>query len=244
MGWPKETSVAGGVISRFLRDPIGYSVKVFRKLFIDRWRYARGRDYDAAAYWRDRFTRYGTDIRGPGHEGLSKEENEAMYQEAGEVFLAVCRREGVRWADARVLEIGCGTGFYTRLLADQGVTRLTAVDITDVQFPRLRSEFPRFEFIQRDVGCDDLTGTFDLVIMIDVAQHLVDDGKFSHAMLNVKRCLADGGVFIVNPVADRDSQTVFYVRFRCLDAFQREFPGYVVAPPVPFRGQGMVSIRR
>lgn len=142
------------MLGRFLRHPLSFTARALRKLTVDRWRYARGTDYDAAAYWSDRFGRHGAAFRGVGDEGYTEAENRAMYQAAGEALLALCRKEGVDFASARVLEVGCGNGFYTRLLASQGAQHCTCVDITDAQFPRLRAEFPAFQFERRDVTAD------------------------------------------------------------------------------------------
>ena len=72
------------------------------------------------------------DPRGVGNRTLTSEENRAEYDKAAGVFLDLCLREGVDFAGCNVLDIGCGNGFYTRLLQQQGVRSYTGIDITDV----------------------------------------------------------------------------------------------------------------
>lgn len=175
-------------------------------------KYGAGNDYDAAKYWHDRFSKYGLSLKGAGNEGISEEENEKIYAEAAKVFTDLCRKEDIDFHNVSVLEIGCGTGFYTQLLHDLGVKSYTGVDITDVLFPKLRKKFPRFKFIKKDVTSDKLEGKYDLIIMIDVIEHIVKESKLSFAMENVKNCLSHNGVFIVTPIMKVSKKQLFYLR--------------------------------
>jgi len=217
---------------------------VFYKLLIAPLKYRSGNGYDARRYWQDRFERYGFSLKGVGDEGLSEAENEKMYKEAGRVFLDMCRREGVDFSSARVLEIGCGNGFYTGLLAGQGVSRYTGVDITDVFFPELRKRHPGFEFRRLDVTADKLDGEFDLVVMIDVIEHITEADKLRAALEQVKTCLAAGGVFVVAPVLERGRRSLFYVRFWGREDIQKSFGGCSQGESVPFRYSRMLAIRK
>ena len=71
-------------------------------------------------YWAERHRKYGFDLRGVGHKGLSHEKNQQMYIEARGVFLKLCREEGVDFATAHMLDVGCGTGFYAKIFSESG----------------------------------------------------------------------------------------------------------------------------
>lgn len=229
---------------KYKGNPIDFLRRALRKGLLDRRKYARGDDYDAAAYWGDRFGRYGHSLKGAGHEGLSEEVNARMYREAAEVFTNLCRKEGVELASARVLDIGCGNGYYTQLLQDLGVKDYRGLDITDVLFPSLREKFPHFEFVRSDIASDVLEGEFDLVMMIDVVEHIVKQSKLTHAMANVKECLAPEGVFVISGIREVSGRRLFYVRSWCVDDIRAEFPGYSVGDPVEFRDAKMLSLRK
>jgi len=231
-------------IDRFRKDPVGFVRRAFYKLFVGSFVYRKGGGYDAHRYWTDRFQKYGSDLRGAGDEGLSEGENRGMYERAGQTFLEVCRRESVDFPRVRVLEIGCGTGFYTGILRAQGVRSYTAVDITDALFDRHREDFPGYTFIRQDVTDSQLDGDFDLICMIDVIQHIVGDERFRGAMENVKRCLKPGGLFLLTPIHGDSGKKMFYFHTRTLAEIAAHFPDYRFSDPVPFRSTALVAIRK
>ena len=223
-----------------MRDPVGV---LKRRIDRKSQKYIRQDGYDAKEFWGDRLSNYKFDLRGAGDASLSREENERMYAAARETFLALCRRDSISLATARVLEIGCGTGFYTGILRDSGVTEYHGVDITDALFPALREEFPDFEFRQRDVTEHPLDGTYDLVAMIDVTQHITTPEKFSFAMQNIRDHLGESGTFIVTSWLDEGVRESFYEVSRSIEAYRKEFPGYSFSEPASFRDKFIFSIR-
>jgi SAM-dependent methyltransferase len=200
--------------------------------------------YDPKRYWDERFSQYGLDIRGPGNRGLSERENLRMYDAAAGVFEEVCRLEAVDFPSARVLEIGVGNGYYGELLSRYGVTRYLGVDITDVLFEELRRERPDFVLRRMDVSSEPLDGEYDLVLMIDVTQHIVDDGRFAYAMRNVRSALAPGGVFVVTSWLDPSAKDSYYEKSRGIDAYTRAFDGLRIGQPVPFRDKFLFTIKK
>jgi SAM-dependent methyltransferase len=207
-------------------------------------KYGKGSDYDALKYWEDRFSKYGHSLKGVGHEGLSEAENKKMYAEAAEVFTSICREERIDFQSVNALEIGAGNGFYTQLLHELGIKSYVGVDITDVLFPELRKKFPHFGFVRKDICSDRIEGKFDLIVMIDVIEHIVTEPKLSFCMENVRNCLADNGVFIVAPMTATSRRSLFYVRSWALEDIQRRFPGYVFSEPVPFRSGFILVVRK
>lgn len=233
------------LLARFRSSPGAFLRRAFNKLLAGRLRYARGRGYDAHRYWTDRLGKYGASLKGPGHEGLSEEANAAMYREAAEIFQEICQREGVRLDQANVLDIGCGNGFYTRLCRDLGVAHYTGVDITDVLFPRLAAEFPRFSFRRIDVTRDRIEGTFDLILMIDVVEHIVEPASLDVAMTAVRGCLKRTGLLVLAlPLKAAGSKSLFYLRFWSLDDITQRFADHEIRRPLPFRDGHLIAIRQ
>jgi SAM-dependent methyltransferase len=218
--------------------------KVFNKLILGPLKYGRGDDYDAGAYWRDRLQKYGDSLKGPGHEGLSEQENRRMYEQAAADFLAICREEGVEFPRARVLEVGPATGFYTDLLAAQGVTDYTGLDITDVLFAELRARHPGFEFVQGDVTSEPVEGPYDLIVMIDVIEHIVKPDKLTAAMENLREALAPGGRLVLCPVMPESRRRLYYVASWSLDDLRPGLVGCEFAEPRPFRDGHIVVVRK
>lgn len=229
---------------RIRSDPLGFLKRAFEKLVLGPFRYRRGRGYDAERYWGDRFRKYGRSLRAAGHEGLSERENEEMYRAAAEAFETICAQQGIEFGRARVLEVGCGVGFYTRLLRDLGVARYVGMDITDALFPELRGEFPTYEFVKGDVCADAIAGEYDLVVMIDVTEHIVEEDKLAAALANIRGALAQGGTFILGQPRQKSDRPLFYLRFWSMRDITSRFPGDEVGEPLPFRTGYLLPIRK
>jgi len=231
-------------ITKLKDDPIGFFRRVFYKTLVAPLKYRTKDGYDAARYWSDRFARHGTSLKGVGDEGLSEQTNLAMYEKASAAFLGLCKQEGIDIASARVLEIGCGNGFYTELLQQQGASDYLGLDITDTLFPILAARFPGFQFTRRDITVDEVYGEFDLILMIDVIEHIVSEGKLNFAMRNVQRCLADNGRFMVAPVATQGHHSLFYVRFWTVEDIKKRFSGCLFGEPMPFRDDSLLIAKK
>jgi SAM-dependent methyltransferase len=232
------------IFNRIRGNPFNLVKRALSKTIIGPIKYGRGEDYNASKYWHDRFSTYGLSLKAVGDEGLSEAENEKLYTHARERFLHLCRRETIHLSHLRVLEIGCGTGFYTRLLCDAGVRSYMGIDVTDVFFSYLREVFPSYLFLRKDVTTDKIEGEFELVVMIDVLEHIVNSARLDFAIANVKKCLTSGGIFIVAPIMEESRQRFFYLRFWSLEDVQSRFHGYNFSSPMPFRNGSIVCIRK
>jgi SAM-dependent methyltransferase len=231
-------------VKKVLSDPVGALRRTVDKLVIGPMRYRKGKGYDAQAYWSDRFKRHGTSLRGPGDEGLSEAENDREYQVASEKFHEFCNRNSIRFAGSTTLEIGVGTGFYTRQMVAMGAEKLTGVDITNVLFDDVRRELPAVELRQGDVTKDAIDGTFDNAVMIDVIEHIVTDDAFDAALRNVGNAVAPGGSFILGPVLDQNKRHLYYVKFWTEANATAALPGWKVADSLPFRTGRLLLLRR
>ncbi len=230
-------------ILRLLRNPAA-PIQRRVKYFLERWKYARNGGYRSETYWHDRLSKYGLDKRGVGIWTRTQAENEAMYEQARAVFIDFCHQHDISFKDKCVLEIGCGTGFYTDIVRGLGCADYTGLDITDALFPTLRDRFPGFEFVQQDITTTAPSGTFDAIVMIDVTQHIVDDDKFRRAMSNVASHLDTNGVFVVTSFLStaREQNTFYHVR-RPIENYKECFAGAEFLPPVPFRDKFLFAIR-
>jgi SAM-dependent methyltransferase len=210
---------------------------------LDPLRYWGPQGYRAGRYWSDRLARFRSDLRGVGNASLTSAENEKLHREGAQVFLSLCRGEGIDFPRARLLDIGCGTGYYASLFREGGGKSYLGADITSVLFPDLRSRFPGFSFRRIDVSRERLEGAFDLVIMIDVAQHITSPEGFAFAMKNVRESLAPGGRFIVTSWLDRNARRSFYEIARGEEDYRAAFPGWRMSAPLPFRDKKIFSLR-
>ncbi|MEH2039472.1 class I SAM-dependent methyltransferase [Nostoc sp.] len=232
------------LLLKFTTSPIGFIKTVLYKLTMGPVIYGKGDDYDAGRYWRDRLSKYGKSIRGVGDQSLSEKDNEEAYAEAGKIFLDYCLKQNIDFNNAKVLEIGCGTGYYTQMLFDLGVKNYLGVDITDVLFPELQQKFANFQFQKKDITTDDISGKFDLIVMIDVIQHIVTDAKFKSAMNQIKSSLSDDGVFILAPLLKTKKRVMFYLSDWTIDNLKSCFKDNKTSESIPFRTGYLLSIKK
>ncbi len=74
-----------------------------------------------------------------------------------------------------VLDVGCGSGENIAALAALGRYELTGVDISEVALKSARFRVPSAHFSLLDIEHQTLSEKFDLVVSIQVVEHLVDD---------------------------------------------------------------------
>jgi SAM-dependent methyltransferase len=210
----------------------------------ERRHYSTPNGYHARDYWQARHTHYGFDLRGVGDRTKTEEENLRILRVGGDLILDLCRKHDVHLPTARVLDAGCGTGFYAGVLRSAGMTDYTGIDIVPTLFDGLRERFPTFRFRVTDLGERLIEGEFDLILLLDVVQHITDEHRFSFALRNLKLALAPDGILIISAPLGPYRRHSFYFVVRPLETFVRLFPGWSVDGPVPFEGNSMFVLRR
>ena len=97
-----------------------------------------------------------------------------------------------------VLEVGCGIGTYTRRLVEAGsCRRVVSIDVTPEAVAHVRATLthPSLELSVADVTT--VEGQFDLVLCMNVLEHIEDDAA---ALGHMLRLLAPGGtLFLLVP---------------------------------------------
>lgn len=200
-------------LQKFLSSPFKYSKLVFLKIFVYPYKYKkREGDYDAERYWNDRFVKYGLDIKGPGDEGDSDRNNLLRYERIKFVLDTILKRYITNFSNLNVLEIGTGTGIITNALKELGVVDYVGVDITSVLFEDLQNRFMNYKFLKLDITTESINGKFDLIVIIDVIEHIVVGDKFKFAMTNLKNSLAKDGMIVIAPIVTKNYITQFYER--------------------------------
>jgi len=99
--------------------------------------------------------------------------------------------------DERILDAGCGHGFYLRLLADLGCQRSVGVECRAAWLEQGRAELADSgpQLVRGDVcrlPCAD--GSFDKAILSEVIEHVADDHA---ALTETRRVLRPGGVAVI-----------------------------------------------
>jgi SAM-dependent methyltransferase len=86
-------------------------------------------------------------------------------------LVEMVRRLSVR----RILDVGCGSGDNLAALAASGDYELSGVDVSEAALRLAAERLPSARFERLDVEKHALANKFDLVISIQVIEHLMDD---------------------------------------------------------------------
>lgn len=97
-----------------------------------------------------------------------------------------------------VLDVACGSGYGTSMLAHAGAKRVVGVDVsTDaVEYARQRYAGPTVAYAVADAGALPFDReSFDVVVSFETIEHLRDPDAF---LQEVKRCMRSAGLFVVS----------------------------------------------
>jgi SAM-dependent methyltransferase len=151
--------------------------------------------YRPQEFWDRRLSEH-FDLRGTGETGLSIAYNRACYRLRREVLASALRRHRFDPAGRAVLDVGCGTGFFTSYYLSRGA-RVTGVDIAPTSVERLRHAFPEARFVLSDVSDVALDARYDLVNAFDVLYHIVDDERWERALVNLAHAVTLNGLLLL-----------------------------------------------
>ncbi|MHB9033909.1 MAG: class I SAM-dependent methyltransferase [Anaerolineae bacterium] len=74
---------------------------------------------------------------------------------------------------SRILDIGCGEGYFTAHLSQQIPAAITGLDIDQAKIERARQRCPQHTFLQADLFSADLSSLKpDLLLAMEVLEHL------------------------------------------------------------------------
>jgi SAM-dependent methyltransferase len=213
--------------------------------------------YVPDSYWEDRARRFageGAGLAAVCAYGMPEFYNRAIDLEqrlALAPWLKVC-------AGTRVLDIGCGVGRWSRLLASRGAM-VTGVDISPTMIEEARRRAlgdgvaERCRFNVSDISALEVEGTFDLVLGVTVLQHIIDAHSLRAALLAMSSRVAPGGRIVLLEAAptepvNRCDTTVFKARPResYLDLFRDcnlEVTALTGVDPAPFRSRLLPHVR-
>ena len=170
--------------------------------------------YRPREFWEDRLNRQ-FDLRGTGEIGASTAYNDACYAMRREVLTRALAEAAFDPRGRRVLDVGCGTGFFTRYYLERGAA-LTGLDITQISVERLRARHPEARFLLADVSDQPLGERYDLVNAFDVLYHITDDARWARALGHLADAVLPGGLLLLTDTFDEGGPMAAHNRMRAL----------------------------
>ncbi len=172
-------------------------------------------NYEPRTFWEDRL-REQFDLRGTGEPGLSLEYNRACYALRRFVLDRALARAGFDPRGRKVLDVGCGTGFFVEYYLGRGA-QVTGMDLTEASVAGLSGRFPQARFVRADLADHPLAESFDLVNIFDVFFHITDDVRWQAAVVHAARAVAPGGLLVYTDVFAPPAGLAAHNRTRPLD---------------------------
>lgn len=161
--------------------------------------------FDPGAHWRD--LHRDPSLRAVGQSGLPLELNRWLYRTGRRNVIVFARRAGLfDPPPARVLDVGAGTGYWSRLWLDLGAGSVALNDLVEDAVDRLRLSFPgspTFPGDVRDAGVLPDDASYDLVSVMNVLLHITDEAGFDQAVHHIAAAVRPGGRVLLAEAALR-----------------------------------------
>lgn len=152
---------------------------------------------EAARYWESRHAHNGA-LRSGGHIGLTEEHNAAFYVVRLAVLLRLIGTYYEPPAPLRLLDAGCGKGYFSDALSRMGhnVLGIDASAMAIQECREKRSGQYRVERL-REFGWSI---PFDIAYSIDVLFHVLDEDEWSASLRAIARSVRTGGMLVVTDI--------------------------------------------
>jgi len=189
--------------------------------------------YQPREFWDRRLAEH-FDLRGTGQTGLSLAYNRACYELRRGVLDRALRDAGFDPRGRRVLDVGCGTGFFTAYYLARGA-EVTGIDIAPTSIETLRARHPEARFVLADVSETRPEGDYDLVNAFDVLYHITDDAAWRRALDHLALAVRPGGLLLLTDTFEERPDLAAHNRMRSLERHREvlEPRGFALGPLRP-----------
>ena len=214
--------------------------------------------YQPSAYWEDRAQRFAGE--GAGLAAVCAYGMPEFYNQAIQLEQRLALRPWLQVKPGtRVLDVGCGVGRWSRMLAAKGAT-VTGVELSPTMIAQAQQlavaegVSDRCRFHVQDLSRLEVDGPFDVVLGVTVLQHILDPELLRDAVRRMTNHLAPGGRMVLleaapTSIIKRSDSTVFRARQRdaYLDLFREcnlELRALTGVDPAPTRTRLLPYLRK
>lgn len=118
-------------------------------------------------------------------------------QQLEEAVLAELAHAGRGLAGARVLEVGCGSGYFLARMLDYGAQRASGIDLMEARVEAARERHPHLEVVAGDASSMPYEdASFDVVTQFTCLSSVLDPELRRDIAADMWRVLAPGGAIL------------------------------------------------
>ncbi len=154
------------------------------------------RAFDPKEYWEERHRVFHGSHKAVGHTGISAEANAEQYELKQLLILDAIERHSRSRRGKTLLDAGCGIGLLTRRFAEAGFS-VVGADFCATAIQRAKSDRIDAEFVVSPLSALQLDRHFDVVVVIDVLLHVVDEEVWTNTLSALARHLIEDGLLVI-----------------------------------------------
>lgn len=169
--------------------------------------------YDPATFWEDRHRRLSR-LRSGGHASMSEADNERFYFRRLALLVDIIGDVGSARVPARVLDAGCGRGWFVGRLRELGYD-VEGFDTSPTALESARQLVPDAVLTQAAIDRFTTLRTYDVVYCVDVLFHLLDDHLWERSVRRLATLTSATGTLVVADAGFDEVRALGgYIRYR------------------------------
>jgi 2-polyprenyl-3-methyl-5-hydroxy-6-metoxy-1,4-benzoquinol methylase len=198
-------------------------------------------NYSPREFWERRHAQ-GHDFWTVGRRAFDEDGNLEWYENLAQDLVTEFRADGLDLNHLSVCEIGAGIGYWTKLVRELGCKRYLGIEIAEPAVQWLRPQFPDYDFAVADAAEEPLPGTWDVIVMMHVDEHIHGE-RFRSALRNIKTAMKPASRFFTTYRTEPTPSGLAYVEYHTRENFAEVFPTeWIKLVPRPHSGDPMLSI--
>lgn len=168
--------------------------------------------FNPKEFWNNRFKEL-PNLQGVGNRSKSLEQNKVEYGRKAEIVQDILTRFDISPKDS-IMEIGCGIGFWAKFLFDLGYKQYVGYDVSFQALRIATRDVPECTFVLSNINqIGDTEIQADVIICIDVLQHLVEEKEHDHAL----EILSQAKKYAIATTVDSNEVYSYYNVLRTFD---------------------------
>ncbi len=185
-----------------------------------------GERFCAHDYWEARHRSHRGKLSAVGHAQLSDSANAAQYETKRDHVTRAIGKHVSEPQGKTLLDAGCGIGLLTSAFVDLGFS-VTGADVSRTGIAEAEAREGRVQFVVSSLERLALSQVFDVVVIVDVLLHVVEQDAWVESLGSLSRHVREGGILVVVDSMQRvDDGKPVHCNWRRLDDISETVLGF------------------